>query len=1323
MSKRKWTLILSSQVLFMILMTGRVLAQQNPTPEPKTGWQNITATLCKSTGVDTPKKTQTPAYKLNVGSLIVFPGGDIGVILGQDGGFYRSTNQGATWTKSGEPWMQGANGKGNLTMYYPKHVKFLLNNGSVAVSSDNGATWGPQIKGSKVPLPGANFSYFDYGDMDLLDNFPPKTIIGRVHHPDFQGGCGMVSTDGGATWNWAAAPLKDMFRPQLGVVNTTTLIRGQAVKDSGFSSPAPGVFRSTNLGQTWTKVADYTLQESTCPTHYGPNLYWVAKEGVIVSRDGGNTWSICGNSPANPSCGPYFGDNEQQIMVLVVTGTKSGYYITGDGGKNWALAAPYTKFPGQGNLDGLGWDAAKNIIYANSLGGNVWKLQLGPSSAKRSGKVIMEPNKPEKGNKKSNKTLTSDIRGWRNDGTGIFPDTDPPIEWGPGKHEVWSTDMGGGMHSSPVLIGDKIITAVEPFSLICLSTSDGKVLWKTSNDLWKDVLSKEEATKARKLAEGAKPWLKAINEVEKLIEDAGAGMPGTNPNGEYVDMPLEKRMAVVKAAYVKRWELVQAKNRPAGAQWVSLGAAHSDGGSAAATPVTDGKYVYMVFGNGLGICCELATGKRVWYSKLPGEPGIQHHGTSGSSPVLAGDIVVMRFGHWIYGLKKSNGAQVWEGREPEQWYRIRCTEHYTPLVVTIDKTPVVVTSSGQFIRAADGKMLADLDLYATTGGEIVAMPLYDQGVIYFTVGPRQSPDYRLDAKVMGGKNAKYIRNPQVMAVKLPERVSRDTLPTSILWKTETSTAITGTSPVVFKGLLYTRDMNNEMLRVFDCRDGKMVYEQKLDWLGKSLTYAPFVVAGGNLYINSSRTDRTIIVKPGREYMEVARNVREIKKQDIHGWAGGFGLLYGESPVFSGTSMYWREGNMMYCFDKNAPSKPAVSDSTGKNQPEAGKPLVGQVAGTKKVASEWPHSGGPTRDGISLETGLFANLRNGPVVVWKDSLGTGFTSIAIVGGLAYAAGNRDDKDIITAFDAITGKPSWTYSYDEPLNDNGFEGGPCATPTVSDGKLYSFSRSGIVICLDAATGKLVWNKNLAAELRTESPDYGYAGSPTVIGARLYLNIGSYGCCLDAATGKVIWKSPNGKAGYAAPIPITSAGRSFVLIFSSDGLYAVDDSTGQVGMKYPWEDSMGATAPAPLVRGNRIFISSGFSRGGVMLEVTAGMFREVWRTEEMSNNYSNCVEVGGFLYGFDQGTLRCLEWANGKSRWEQDEIGLGTLLAAEGRLVILSETGELVIAEAKPDAFHEVTRSKVLKRTCWSMPAIAGGRIYCRNSSGNLVCIELK
>jgi len=154
-------------------------------------------------------------------------------------------------------------------------------------------------------------------------------------------------------------------------------------------------------------------------------------------------------------------------------------------------------------------------------------------------------------------------------------------------------------------------------------------------------------------------------------------------------------------------------------------------------------------------------------------------------------------------------------------------------------------------------------------------------------------------------------------------------------------------------------------------------------------------------------------------------------------------------------------------------------------------------------------------------------------------------------------------------------------------------------------------------------------------------------------------------------------------------------------------------------------GATAPTPLVRGTQVFVSSGFaeSEGGVLLDTAGGTFKEVWHTSNMSNKYGGSVVVDGFLYGFDATTLRCLDWRTGKTRWEQDGFGDGTLVTADGRLVILSETGDLVIADARPDALHEVVRGHVLKPTCWTRPAISGGRVYCRNSGGDLVCVELR
>jgi hypothetical protein len=159
---------------------------------------------------------------------------------------------------------------------------------------------------------------------------------------------------------------------------------------------------SPDLGQTWAKVADYTLH-GACPVHYGSNIYWAAKEGVVVSRDGGKTWSVCGSAVENIVFGPYFGKSEQEMMVVSF---KDGYSITRNGGQSWTRVAPFfadapdawgepknerTCPPTVGRhwrgcLWYFGWDSERNILYESLFGGDVWKLVLPPTPAAGAGK-------------------------------------------------------------------------------------------------------------------------------------------------------------------------------------------------------------------------------------------------------------------------------------------------------------------------------------------------------------------------------------------------------------------------------------------------------------------------------------------------------------------------------------------------------------------------------------------------------------------------------------------------------------------------------------------------------------------------------------------------------------------------------------------------------------------------------------------------------------------------------------------------------------------------------------------------------------------------
>ena len=369
---------------------------------------------------------------------------------------------------------------------------------------------------------------------------------------------------------------------------------------------------------------------------------------------------------------------------------------------------------------------------------------------------------------------------------------------------------------------------------------------------------------------------------------------------------------------------------------------------------------------------------------------------------------------------------------------------------------------------------------------------------------------------------------------------------------------------------------------------------------------------------------------------------------------------------------------------------------------------------------WPQYRGVNRDGISSEKLTFG--ADAPETMWKAKVGIGFSSLAISDGLVYASGNANDQDTLHCLDAKTGKSVWTFSYAQKLDPNLYEGGPNATPTVAGKMVFIMAKDGFTAALDAKTGKVVWQKNLAQELGAHKPQWGFSGSPTVIGRALFLNIGSHGSAYEAATGKLLWKSGTDAAGYATPVPLSVGKETHLLMFTKDALAGVDAGSGKKLWSFPWTTNYGINSADPIAFESQVFVSTGYEYGCGLIDIS-GQPKEVWRNKNMKNHMNGCVLIAGSLYGFDMSTLKCLDWATGQVKWEQGTLGKGSLSACNGKLVILSEKGELVIADASPAAYKEISRSQVLSGKCWTSPAIADGRIYCRNAKGDLVCLVVK
>ncbi len=383
--------------------------------------------------------------------------------------------------------------------------------------------------------------------------------------------------------------------------------------------------------------------------------------------------------------------------------------------------------------------------------------------------------------------------------------------------------------------------------------------------------------------------------------------------------------------------------------------------------------------------------------------------------------------------------------------------------------------------------------------------------------------------------------------------------------------------------------------------------------------------------------------------------------------------------------------------------------------------------------DWPHWRGPDRTGISKETGWSTSWpASGPKPLWRASVGTGFASVSVAQGRVYTTGNQKDRDTIYAFDAATGRELWKHSYDCELDSHYYDGGTSATPTVDGDRVYSLSRKGHLFCLEADSGKVIWSKNVNEELglsgSAKLPEWGYASSALAQDSLLILNVGAAGLALQKATGKIAWTSGQTRSGYATPVPFTVAGQPALAIFGATALHAVATKDGRELWSYAWKTSYDVNAAQPIIDGDRIFISSGYGHGGSVLQFSATGATKVWENKDLRNQLNSSVLIEGHLYGMDgdhgnkSSSLRCVEFATGAVKWTEKSIRPGGLMAAGKRLIVIGDAGELVVAEASPDAFKALARAQVLGGKCWTTPVLSHGRIYVRNAKGDLICVDV-
>ena len=384
------------------------------------------------------------------------------------------------------------------------------------------------------------------------------------------------------------------------------------------------------------------------------------------------------------------------------------------------------------------------------------------------------------------------------------------------------------------------------------------------------------------------------------------------------------------------------------------------------------------------------------------------------------------------------------------------------------------------------------------------------------------------------------------------------------------------------------------------------------------------------------------------------------------------------------------------------------------------------------AADWPQWQGPDRTRISKETGLLKEWPNGgPPVIWTaNNLGTGYGSMSVAGDRVYLQGARGNNSFVIALNRADGKEVWA----KPLGPietrmmTNMGAGPRGTPTVDGDRVYVLTENGDLACLKT-DGSSVWQLNILKEFGGTQLRWLISESPLVDGPHLVVTPGGRGAGmvkLDKMTGKTVWvsKELSDPAGYSSIVAADVQGVRTYMTFTETAGVGVRASDGKLMFRYPKAANNVANIATPVYADNKVFFASGYGTGGGLLNLTVQngevAASEAYFTRDMKNHHGGMVLVDGYLYGYNDQILTCLEFATGKMMWRDRSTGKGSVTYADGHLYIQSENNVVGLAEATSAGYREKGRFGIPDkgRPSWAHPVISDGRLYVRNQDTLLV-----
>jgi outer membrane protein assembly factor BamB len=378
------------------------------------------------------------------------------------------------------------------------------------------------------------------------------------------------------------------------------------------------------------------------------------------------------------------------------------------------------------------------------------------------------------------------------------------------------------------------------------------------------------------------------------------------------------------------------------------------------------------------------------------------------------------------------------------------------------------------------------------------------------------------------------------------------------------------------------------------------------------------------------------------------------------------------------------------------------------------------------ALDWNQFRGPDGNGVTEDSDWDYRKVSNKKIAWSMDVGRGYSAVSTRGTNIYTMGNKSNKDYVYCIDMRSGTMIWQYTYDAK---SGSYPGPRATPAVEGNRVYTVSREGYLLCLNADTGKKIWDLDLVKKYDAQLPRWGLSGSPVVTDSMVFVNAGLWGIAVTADKGKKVWVSKTGSpSGYSTHTMFEKGGRKLAAVLGADDLYIIDRTDGSKIDSWSWPTSYEVNAANAMVIPEGIVASSAYGAGSALFTFDGKTLDKKWGTRYLNSHFSTPIYHDGYIYGSDHfvndgvGDFVCIDAATGKEMW-REPTGVASVIMADKKLVIITESGNIRIASATPGGWKQLAAfDNVVSKRCWTAPVLANGRIFIRNDSGKLVCIDV-